>query len=94
MVLTRCFAEAGLQVIGFDSDSTKPKLTSEDKTYLKHIEAHRVKAAIESTFSATTDYAQATKLDAIIICVPTPLNKYREPDLSYVRNTSLSYYHT
>ena len=85
--LALCFAEAGFKVIGFDSDPAKPKLLSEGQTYLKHIEARRIKAAIESAFSATTDYAQAKQLDAIIICVPTPLNKYREPDLSYVTNT-------
>jgi UDP-N-acetyl-D-glucosamine dehydrogenase len=82
-----CFAEAGFTVIGFDSDPAKPKLLSEGQSYLKHIQACRIKAAIESTFSVTTNYAQATQLDAIIICVPTPLNKYREPDLSYVKNT-------
>lgn len=85
--LALCFTEAGFKVIGFDSDPAKPKRLSEGQTYLKHIEARRIKAAIESTFSATTDYAQAKQLDAIIICVPTPLNKYREPDLSYVSNT-------
>ncbi|MEX1665021.1 nucleotide sugar dehydrogenase [Zhongshania arctica] len=85
--LALCFAEAGFTVIGFDSDPAKPKILSAGQTYLKHIDAHRIKTAVESTFSATTDYSQATQLDAIIICVPTPLNKYREPDLSYVTNT-------
>jgi UDP-N-acetyl-D-glucosamine dehydrogenase len=85
--LALCFAEAGFTVIGFDSDPAKPKLLSSGQTYLKHIGARRIKIAVESTFSATTDYTQATHLDAIIICVPTPLNKYREPDLSYVTNT-------
>lgn len=85
--LALCFAEAGFKVIGFDTDKTKPKLLSEGQTYLNHIAASRIKSAIDGSFSTTTDYAQASKLDAIIICVPTPLNKYREPDLSYVTNT-------
>lgn len=85
--LALCFAEAGFKVIGFDTDPIKPKLLSKGQTYLNHIEPRRIKAAINGSLSATTDYAQASQLDAIIICVPTPLNKYREPDLSYVTNT-------
>ena len=85
--LALCFAEANYKVIGFDTDAAKPKQLLEGQTYLKHIHAERIQAAIQGNFSATCDYAQASQLDAIIICVPTPLNKYREPDLSYVTNT-------
>ena len=85
--LALCFAEANYKVIGFDTDAAKPKQLSEGQTYLTHIAAERIQAAIQDNFSATCDYAQASQLDAIIICVPTPLNKYREPDLSYVTNT-------
>ena len=85
--LALCFAEAGFRVIGFDNDPAKPDLLSEGQTYLNHITPNRIKAAINSKLSVTTDYSQANQLDAIIICVPTPLNKYREPDLSYVSNT-------
>ena len=85
--LALCFAEAGFSVIGFDNDPAKPNLLSEGQTYLNHITPNRIKAAINSKLSVTTDYSQANQLDAIIICVPTPLNKYREPDLSYVSNT-------
>jgi len=85
--LALCFAEANYKVIGFDTDAAKPKQLSEGQTYLTHIAAERIQAAIQGNFSATSDYAQASQLDAIIICVPTPLNKYREPDLSYVTNT-------
>ncbi|MBQ0797317.1 MAG: nucleotide sugar dehydrogenase [Zhongshania sp.] len=85
--LALCFAEANYKVIGFDTDAAKSKQLSEGQTYLTHIHAERIQAAIQGNFSATCDYAQASQLDAIIICVPTPLNKYREPDLSYVTNT-------
>ncbi|MBW2940185.1 nucleotide sugar dehydrogenase [Zhongshania aquimaris] len=85
--LALCFAEANYKVIGFDTDPAKPKQLSQGQTYLKHINAERIQTAIKGNFSATCDYAKASQLDAIIICVPTPLNKYREPDLSYVTNT-------
>jgi UDP-N-acetyl-D-glucosamine dehydrogenase len=85
--LALCFAEANYKVIGFDTDAAKPKQLSQGQTYLTHIHAERIQAAIQGNFSATSEYAQASQLDAIIICVPTPLNKYREPDLSYVTNT-------
>lgn len=85
--LALCFAEAGFSVIGFDNDPAKPKLLSNGQTYLNHIAQNRISDAISNKLSVTTDYAKASELDAIIICVPTPLNKYREPDLSYVSNT-------
>ncbi|MGJ8687835.1 MAG: nucleotide sugar dehydrogenase, partial [Spongiibacteraceae bacterium] len=82
-----CFAEAGFTVIGFDTDPAKATAISEGSSYLNHISSDRIQAATSANFSATTAYNKAALLDAIIICVPTPLNKYREPDLSYVTNT-------
>jgi UDP-N-acetyl-D-glucosamine dehydrogenase len=59
----------------------------EGHSYIEHINADDVKAAVKSKFEATTDMSRVSSLDAIIICVPTPLNKYREPDLSFVLDT-------
>tara|TARA_R110001592_G_scaffold331753_2_gene614807 strand:- start:30 stop:1334 length:1305 start_codon:yes stop_codon:yes gene_type:complete len=85
--LALCFAEAGFTVIGFDTDPAKASAIAEGSTYLNHISNERIQAATSANFTATTEYNKAALLDAIIICVPTPLNKYREPDLSYVTNT-------
>lgn len=85
--LALCFAETGFTVIGFDTDPEKAAAIAEGSTYLNHISSNRIQAATAANFSATTAYSKAALLDAIIICVPTPLNKYREPDLSYVTNT-------
>jgi UDP-N-acetyl-D-glucosamine dehydrogenase len=85
--LALSFAEAGYKVTGFDNDPAKPVMLSEGQSYLNHIPNQRIRAATEAGFRATEDYSAAAVLDALIICVPTPLNKFREPDLSYVSNT-------
>ncbi len=82
-------AEAGLEVLGLDVDAAKiPKLLR-GESYLRHIPAARVKAAVESgRFAATEDFERLREVDAILICVPTPLGRHREPDLSFVENTA------
>ena len=83
------FASKGFDVLGFDIDPRKIDLLSEGKTYIKHIDENRIKLAIDSSkLSATTDFSRLPEVDAIIICVPTPLNEHREPDMSYVENTA------
>ncbi len=81
------YAEAGYKVLGFDIDPKKIKKISTGKTYIKHIPAEAIQAAIDNGFEATTDFARAMEADALILCVPTPLDRHREPDLSYVINT-------
>ena len=81
------FAEAGYRVIGFDIDPAKVEALARGETYIEHIPAAAIAAANGAGFTATTDYARATEADALIICVPTPLNPYREPDLSFVLGT-------
>ncbi len=81
------FIEKGYQVIGFDIDPDKVKALGEGRSYIKHIAAGKIAAAIKAGFLPTTDFARARDTDALIICVPTPLNKYREPDLSFVTGT-------
>jgi len=78
------FAEAGLPVLGFDIDPDKIAKLLRGETYIKTIAAARVAAARSQGLEATTDFARAAQMDALIICVPTPLTASREPDLSYV----------
>jgi UDP-N-acetyl-D-glucosamine dehydrogenase len=82
------FVEAGFRVLGFDIDPRKTEALNRGETYIKHIDRERIGRAVESgRLEATTDFVRAGEADALIICVPTPLNKHREPDLSYVTGT-------
>jgi UDP-N-acetyl-D-glucosamine dehydrogenase len=85
--LTLRFSEVGYRVIGFDVDTAKVSALNAGKSYIEHIPASGIQRAIGAGFRATTDYSEARLADALIICVPTPLNAYREPDLSFVVNT-------
>lgn len=81
------FLRAGFSVTGFDLDPRKIDVLNSGGSYIKHISAAGLKAAGER-FRATTDFSGLSGMDCIIVCVPTPLNKYREPDLSHVLDTS------
>lgn len=82
------FAKAGLKTFGLDIDVDKVDTLNKGESYIEHIEAERIERVIKSgNFSATTDFGCVAKSDAIVICVPTPLNKCHEPDLSYVVGT-------
>ncbi|WP_374035579.1 nucleotide sugar dehydrogenase [Bdellovibrio bacteriovorus] len=81
------YAEEGFSVLGFDIDAAKIQKIEAGQSYIEHIPESAVKAVAGKTFHATTDFAKITSVDAIILCVPTPLNKYREPDLSFVLDT-------
>jgi len=83
------FAEAGHRVTGFDTDPEKVKMLNAGKSYIEHIQQTKIQQYVNSKhFQATTDFERLRDVDAIIICVPTPLNEYREPDLSYVEDTA------
>lgn len=84
------FALKGIKTIGFDLDENKiKKINKEKKSYIKHIPTANIKDAVnKGTFSATSDFRQMKNVDAIIICVPTPLNSNREPDMTYIENTA------
>jgi UDP-N-acetyl-D-glucosamine dehydrogenase len=85
------FAETCFQVIGFDIDSDKIKALDAGRSYIKHIPSERIGRAVTAkTLAVTTDFVRAKEADALIICVPTPLNKHREPDLSFVIETTES----
>lgn len=81
------FTEAGYRVLGFDIDSSKVVHLNAGRSYIKHIPAAAILAARQNLLEATTDFARASEVDALIICVPTPLNRHREPDLSFVVGT-------
>jgi len=81
------YAEAGYKVLGFDIDQEKIEKISAGKTYIKHIPDHDIQLAVDNGFEATIDFTCATNVDALILCVPTPLDLHREPDLSYVLDT-------
>ena len=87
--LALVFSEAGFPVVGFDSDQKKIDALGRGESYIKHIGAARVEAAVKTgRFSATADFGQLAGCDAVLICVPTPLGHHREPDLSYIHNSS------
>lgn len=81
------FAEMGYRVIGIDVDEQKNQLLNQGKSYIQHIPSERV-ASVKSLINATSNFAASSEADALILCVPTPLDKYREPDLSYVLQTT------
>ncbi len=83
--LNLCFAEKGFRSLGFDIDKMKVDSLNAGKSYIKHISSERIRKARESGFfAATTDYARLKECDAVLIAVPTPLNKNREPDMQFV----------
>lgn len=81
------FSEVGYPVIGIDIDADKVARLNQGESYIQHIPGTAIAAAKTRGFRATCDFADAKNADALIICVPTPLNRYREPDLSFVINT-------
>lgn len=86
--LALIFADAGLQVTGFDTDPAKVELLNDGKSFIRHIGAERVAAAVRSgAYHATSNFDELADCDAILICVPTPLGRHREPDNSYIHAT-------
>ena len=86
--LIREFSFSGIKVIGFDIDNKKVNLLNAGKSYIKHIPDKIVNECLKKGFMATIDFSYLKNTDAIIICVPTPLSEHREPDLSYIIDTS------
>jgi len=81
------FSEVGYKVTGFDIDNQKTDKLNQGQSYIEHISSRRIIEALENNFEATTDFSKIIGMDAIILCLPTPLNKYREPDLSFVNGS-------
>jgi len=83
------FAKSGAQVLGIDLDETKVNALNAGESYIKHIPSAELQVQrAAGKIEATTDYARVKELDAVLICVPTPLDDKREPDLTYVLNTA------
>ena len=86
--LLHCFVEKGFRSIGFDIDRSKVDSLAKGKSYIRHISSERIQRAVASgRFHVTTDFSRLKECDAILIAVPTPLNKNREPDMSFIVTT-------
>jgi UDP-N-acetyl-D-glucosamine dehydrogenase len=85
------FARNGVVVVGLDVDPVKVSAVNQGRSYIKHIEATAVAEQVSAgRLRASSDFSLVRDVEAVIICVPTPLNKYREPDMSFVLNTGTS----
>lgn len=85
------YSDLGYKVIGFDIDQEKVDLLNGGQSDIEHISDEAIAAANAAGMESTADMSRTSEADALILCVPTPLNKYREPDLSYVLNTTESF---
>ncbi|MEJ8566881.1 nucleotide sugar dehydrogenase [Elongatibacter sediminis] len=85
--LALAFSEAGYRVLGLDIDPGKPRALARGESYFRHVPDARVQRALDNGLEAGTDFSRAEEADALIICVPTPLNEHRDPDLSFIVNT-------
>jgi len=81
------YSQIGYKVLGFDVEVKKVAQLNSGHSSIEHIDDEHILAAVAKGFSVTDDFSRAGEADAIILCVPTPLNKYREPDLSFVVNS-------
>jgi UDP-N-acetyl-D-glucosamine dehydrogenase len=88
--LALLYTEQEFSVTGFDIDARKVSTLDQGGSYIYRIPAAEIQAAKKRGFSATAEYSRLTEMDAIIICVPTPLNEYHEPDLSFITDTAKS----
>ncbi|OSI25016.1 nucleotide sugar dehydrogenase [Neisseria dumasiana] len=82
------YVDIGFHVLGFDIDAEKVEKLNKGQSYIEHIPSDKIAAASQNLFEATTDFSRIGEADAVILCVPTPLNKYREPDMSFVIDTT------
>ncbi len=83
------FSDVGQRVTGFDLDKAKVDKLNAGQTYIQHIPAEKIRQHVQAKhFDATTDFSRLRDMDAVLICVPTPLDARREPDTSYVENTA------
>jgi UDP-N-acetyl-D-glucosamine dehydrogenase len=89
--LALLYTEQKFPVTGFDIDQRKVSTLAQGGSYIYRIPATEIQEARTRGFEATADYSRVSQMDAIIICVPTPLNEYHEPDLSYITNTAQAF---
>ena len=83
------FTSKDIEVLGFDLDQNKVDDINNGKSYIKHIDQKRIEKSVNANkLKATADFSLMPTCDAIIICVPTPLNEHREPDMKYITSTA------
>ena len=86
--LSLAYVDVGFRVLGIDIDQNKADAINQGQSYIDHIDGYRVaNARRNQQLEATTNFEMALEADALILCVPTPLNQYREPDLSFIKDT-------
>ncbi len=89
--LAREFLKKGFKIVGFDTDAEKVRKINEGESYINHISSDFIKKyLLNGQFAATVDFSRLKEVDVILICVPTPLEKHNEPDLTYVLTTAKS----
>lgn len=91
------YVAIGYKVLGIDVNAEKVDMLNRGESYIEHIPAQEIEASLKKGFEASHDFSRTAEADALIICVPTPLNQYREPDISFVTDTTdelASYLHT
>src|ERR1700678_1143391 len=86
--LALLFSEQKFAVTGFDIDQRKVDILAKGESYIYRITKEEIQTAQALGFSATADYSRLDEMDAVVICVPTPLNQYHEPDLSFITDTT------
>ena len=85
--LALLFSEENFRVTGFDIDPEKVEALNQGRSYIVRIPATEIQGAQQKRFRATSRYSEIGEMDVVIICVPTPLNQFHEPDLSFIRET-------
>ena len=87
--LTQAFVRQGLPILGFDVDENRVAALNAGRSYLKHIPSSAIERIVaDGRFQATTDFARLREADAVLLCIPTPLTRHREPDMSFVEATA------
>lgn len=86
--LAMLFTEAGFRALGFDIDARKPEMLARGESYINYISGEEIATATKKGFASTTQFDRLPEADSISICVPTPLDEHREPDLKYVEQTA------
>jgi UDP-N-acetyl-D-glucosamine dehydrogenase len=89
--LVGALTQNGFTVVGFDIDGEKVAILNAGRSFIRHIPHETIAEVVrQRRFRAVTDFAEIAKVDAVLICVPTPLTRHREPDLSYITGTTRS----
>src|SRR3977135_1500218 len=86
--LAMLYSRAGFEVTGFDVDANKVEALSSGQSYIKRILTEEIQELLKNKFRATADYSEIRNVDAVMICVPTPLDEHQCPDMRYIEETA------